>query len=89
VTHLLLKDDLLDAQLLRAVGAASYGGADIGECLATAARVDEGDLASWYEQWSATAAMVTVLAESESQAGHRESARLAYLRACTYHAPRA
>lgn len=71
--------------MLRAVGAAGYGGADIAECLATAARVDEGHLPSWYEQWSATAAMVTDLAESERQAGHRESARLAYLRARTYH----
>ena len=41
MTHLALKDDLLDGQLLRAVGAAPYGGADVGECLATARRVIE------------------------------------------------
>jgi hypothetical protein len=51
----------------------------------SSALVDEEDLASWYGQWSATAETVTDLADSESQAGHRESARLAYLRACTYH----
>ncbi len=39
--RLLLKDELLDAQLVRAVGAAGYGGADLGECLATARRIDE------------------------------------------------
>jgi HD-like signal output (HDOD) protein len=48
VTHLLLKDELLDAQLLRTVGSAPYGGADVGECLATAARVTGVDLTSWY-----------------------------------------
>jgi len=39
MTRLLLKDALLDAQLLRVAGSAPYGGADLGECLATAARV--------------------------------------------------
>jgi pimeloyl-ACP methyl ester carboxylesterase len=85
VTRLLLKDDLLDAQLVRAVGAAGYGGADLGECLAVARRVDERDLGSWYEEWSATATAVARLAEREVAAGNRESARLAFLRACTYH----
>jgi pimeloyl-ACP methyl ester carboxylesterase len=85
MSHLLLKDELLDAQLLRAVGTAGYGGADLGECLATARRIDEQDLDSWYSEWSATAAVVARQAESEAVAGNRESARLAYLRASTYH----
>jgi alpha-beta hydrolase superfamily lysophospholipase len=85
VTRLLLKDELLDAQLVRAVGAAGYGGADLGECLATARRIDERDLDSWFEQWTATAAAAALLAEREAAAGNRTSARLAYLRACTYH----
>jgi alpha-beta hydrolase superfamily lysophospholipase len=85
LTRLLFKDELLDAQLLRAVGAAPYGGADVGECLTTAARIDERDLGSWHAQWSAAAASVAELAERERAAGRVESARLAYLRACTYH----
>jgi hypothetical protein len=85
LTRVLLRDELLDAQLLRAVGFALYGGADFGECLATERRIDEGDLDSWYGQWSATAAAVAELADSERAAGRRESARLAYLRVCTYH----
>jgi alpha-beta hydrolase superfamily lysophospholipase len=80
-----LKDDLLDAQLVRAVGAAGYGGADLGECLATARRIDERDLDSWFEQWTGTATTVGRLAEREAAAGNRTSARLAYLRASTYH----
>ena len=39
MTHVALKDELLDAQLLRAIGAAAYGGSDVGECLATARRI--------------------------------------------------
>jgi hypothetical protein len=41
--------DLLDAQLLRTVGTAPYGGADVGECLATAARIDGTNLTSWHD----------------------------------------
>jgi alpha-beta hydrolase superfamily lysophospholipase len=85
MTRVLFKDELLDAQLLRAVGAGLYGGADVGECLATAHRIDESDLGSWYDQWTGTGTAVAELAASEAAAGRRESARLAYLRACTYH----
>ena len=69
VTRLLLNDELLDAQLVRAVGAAAYGGADLGECLAAAGRVDERDLGSWYEEWTETATAVARLAEREVAAG--------------------
>jgi alpha-beta hydrolase superfamily lysophospholipase len=81
----LLKDDLLDAQLLRVVGTALYGGADLGECLGTARRIREGDLDSWFAEWSATAHAVAGLARREESAGRRETARLAYLRASSYH----
>jgi len=84
VTHLALADDLLDLQLLRAVGSAPYGGADIGECLAVARRVRGTNLDSWYEAWSAAATAALGTAEQEIAAGHRESARLAYWRASTY-----
>ncbi len=79
-----LKDDLLDAQALRALGAAPYGGADIGECLKAAREVEGTDLDSWYESWAALAARTLALAESELSAGRTESARLAYLRSSTY-----
>ena len=76
-----MKDELLDAQLLRTVGSAPYGGADAGECLATAARVTGVDLTSWYEAWISTAETVAELAESELAAGRIETARLAFFRA--------
>ncbi len=82
---LAFKDDLLDAQLVRAVGTALYGGADLGECLAAAREVKESDLESWYNAWHRLATRVHELARSEERAGRRVSARAAYLRACTYH----
>ena len=84
MTHLVLKDELLDAQTLRAIGVAPYGGADVGECLVTAARIKGTDLTSWHDAWTATAAAVLALAESETAAGRTESARLAFWRSSSY-----
>lgn len=47
MTRVLFRDELLDAQLLRVLGSAACGGADIGECLGTARHVREGDLGGW------------------------------------------
>jgi len=85
MTRVLLDDELLDAHLLRVLGSSPYGGADVGECLATAARIDEAHARSWYEAWTATGQAVAELAEREAQAGRRESARAAFLRASNYH----
>jgi len=85
MTRLLLKDELLDMQLLRAVCSASFGGADLGECLVTSGRIDESNLDSWFVEWTHIADEVTRLAEREEAAGNLESARLAYFRASTYH----
>lgn len=84
MTHLVLKDELLDAQTVRAVGTAPYGGADVGECLVTALAVDGTDLTSWHSAWTSTARTVLALAESEHSEGRMESARLAYFRASSY-----
>ncbi|MEI6621272.1 MAG: alpha/beta fold hydrolase [Actinomycetes bacterium] len=84
MTHFALKDELLDAQTLRAAGAAAYGGADIGEVLATARLVNGANLDSWYEQWTTTGQRVLALAREQESDGNRESARLAYWRASTY-----
>src|ERR1700722_9789723 len=85
VTRLALKDELLDAQLLRTVGSAPYGGADVGECLATAARLDGTDQTSWYDAWASRAEELVVLAESELTAGRTETARGAFFRASSYY----
>jgi dienelactone hydrolase len=84
VTRVVLQDELLDAQLLRAIGAAPYGGSDVGECLSAARGVRGTELDSWYREWSLLAERVAGLAERASDDGHTETARLAYLRASTY-----
>jgi pimeloyl-ACP methyl ester carboxylesterase len=84
MTRLILKDELLDAQLLRTIGTAPYGGADVGECLATAARVDGTSLTSWHDAWVSTGERVYRLAEAELAAGRLETAREAFFRSSNY-----
>jgi alpha-beta hydrolase superfamily lysophospholipase len=65
VTRIGIRDELLSAQTLRAMGSAPYGGADIGECLAAARRVTGTDLSSWHDAWTAAAMAAQDLAEQE------------------------
>lgn len=85
MTRLILKDELLDAQLLRVAGSSIYGGADIGECVEAARRIKGTSLDSWYACWRELALRVAELARGEQEAGRTENARLAWLRACNYH----
>lgn len=83
---LVFSDPELVFQLTRALGDTAYGGADIGECLSTAARITEGDTDSWYAEWYATAERIRGIAEESMAGGHTVSAGEAYLRAATYYA---
>ena len=85
MTRLVLEDDLLDAQTLRTAGAALYGGADLGECVATAVRVRGVELDSWHDEWRATGDAVAALADEAEARGALETARLAHLRASAYY----
>lgn len=78
-------DPQFDYQLLRLLGEAPDGGADIGECLTTAQRITEGDFESWYAAWLATAQRLQTQADAALKAGHTVSAREAYLRAANYY----
>ncbi len=82
---LLFHDEAFSFELLRAIGYSVYDGADIGECLSTAARIHEGDFESWYREWTATAERVRRIADTSLARGHRVSARKAYLRASNYY----
>src|SRR4051812_29427455 len=79
-----VKDELFDGQTLRAASAAIFGGADVFECVAIARRVRHDDLASWHDEWNLAGAAAYSLGEVARTAGQKESARLAFLRACTY-----
>ncbi|SFL16563.1 Alpha/beta hydrolase family protein [Paenibacillus sp. 1_12] len=83
--RLVFNDQTFSFELLRTLSYAPYGGADIGECLLTANRIEEGNFESWYKEWHATAERVHSLAESALAAGQRVSAREAYLRASNYY----
>lgn len=83
--RLVFQDPSFDFELLRAIGYSVSGGADIGECLSTASRIQEGDGASWYEQWMQTAERVHAQADASLAHGLRISAREAYQRASNYY----
>jgi alpha-beta hydrolase superfamily lysophospholipase len=79
------RNSLFDGQLCRTIGHGTYGGAELGECLATASQVKDGDRDSWYRAWMALADRTFAAGESSAAEGHRESARGAFLRASNYY----
>jgi len=81
----LFDDPLLQMFVDRALFAMTRGGAEYGECAATAARIDPGDTDSWFRQWASTAERVETLGDASARLGHAVSAREAYLRASTYY----
>ena len=81
----LFEDDTFSFETLRTTGFANYFGADLGEVLATAAQITDGDQASWHRAWKATAARVAELGERSLAAGHRVTARENLLRASNYY----
>jgi pimeloyl-ACP methyl ester carboxylesterase len=82
---LLLTDELFDAQAVRALAHAAYGGADLGECVATTTRITRTDAGMWFDEWFATAERVRAIAETSKTAGDEVSAREAFLRASNYY----
>src|SRR5690242_4664392 len=81
---IIFNDQQFDAELVRTLSHASYGGADINECINTADRIKEEDVESWHREWSQTAERALAMAESSALADHPVSAREAYLRASNY-----
>jgi alpha-beta hydrolase superfamily lysophospholipase len=81
----LFDDDTFSFEALRTTGFANYGGADLGEVLATADRITDGDQASWHRAWKDTADRVAELGERSLAAGHRVTARENLLRASNYY----
>lgn len=69
-----------------ALGNTYRGGADVGEVLATAARIPNGDADAWLREWTATADTLSAAAAEAEQGGHRVSALAHYRRAATYYA---
>jgi pimeloyl-ACP methyl ester carboxylesterase len=68
-----------------ALGQISHGGGEPGEIIATCALIADGDDASWYENWSDTAAAIVASAEKSAAARCDISAREAFWRAAVYY----
>ena len=77
-------DPEYDGQFLRSVDYAPVG-AQIGEAWAIAAQITAGDTTSWYNAWSSYAGRLYDLAVKSRDAGHRVSARNAFLRGSNYY----
>jgi len=68
------------------LGKSTRGGTDIGEVLATIAKVKPKDDEGWFAAWVALGERIAGIAESSAARGHRVSAARAYLRAANYYA---
>jgi pimeloyl-ACP methyl ester carboxylesterase len=79
------RDPEFDYQLMRAMGVADYGGSTVGECLAAAGMITDGDTGSWVSAFCDLAARVEVRAQICLDGGHLVSARDHFMRASTYH----
>ncbi len=79
------KDPLFRGQWLRAAGHAAAGGADLGECIAIADSIREGDGESWRSAWTAFADRLANAADKSFDRGLRQSAHEASLRAANYY----
>jgi pimeloyl-ACP methyl ester carboxylesterase len=78
------QDDSFAFEFVRNLGFTYYGGADIGEMMATSERITEGDLESWFTEWDKLARRTLSRADASKADGHLVSAREGYLRASTY-----
>lgn len=83
--NLAFDDPSFEFALHRVLGYAPFGAAAVGECLQAAAAIEDGNLASWSAAWDGAADAVRARADAALAAGHRATARHAYLRAHNYH----
>ncbi len=83
--ELVFSDPEFAFELKRTLSAVYSGEADVGECLATASRIREGDFESWYTEWKKTADHLRTAGDASRAAGHAVTAREAYYRAATYY----
>jgi hypothetical protein len=69
-----------------ALGATYRQAADVGEVLATGARIEDGNADSWLQEWTSTAGAVWAAACHADSRDLRASALAGYRRAATYYA---
>lgn len=67
------------------LGSTANGGCEIGEAFYVAGNIKDGNPKSWQEEWEKMAQKVEARAEKSLAAGHRVSAREAFLKASNYY----
>ncbi|MDQ7836440.1 MAG: alpha/beta hydrolase [Humidesulfovibrio sp.] len=67
------------------LGSATNGGVEIGEAFAVAARIKDGDAASWQQEWLKMAGLVEERGEKSLSGGHKVSAMRQFMRASNYY----
>jgi alpha-beta hydrolase superfamily lysophospholipase len=78
------EDPFWSSLLLRRIGYAPSGGADIGECLYIAEQIKEGDFQSWYDEWTKAAHRLLSFSNEALSHNHTETAREGLFRCCNY-----
>jgi Prolyl oligopeptidase family len=79
-------DPSFDFETRSLFGDIHYGAGDVGEMLTAVANITDGDATSWVSEWRSLAERIQGIADASLNAGHRVSARNAYLRAAVYYA---
>ncbi|MCS0605406.1 dipeptidyl aminopeptidase [Streptomyces sp. LP11] len=85
MTHRFHANPQFDYEIRTALGSAWRHGADVGEVLAAATAIADGDGERWFTVWTDLGARVRAQAGRSAAAGHAASARDAYLRAAGYY----
>jgi dienelactone hydrolase len=74
-----------DGEIKRSLGKVWCQMASVGEVLACAHRITDGDMRSWRDEFADLAARTAAGAAAAESHGHTRSAHMAWLRACEYH----
>lgn len=85
-TGRLFSDDDFQYGLELALGASYRQAADVGEVLAAAGRIVDGDADSWMREWTQLAGSMQDCAMVAERGGHRVTTLACYRRAATYYA---
>ncbi len=83
--EVIFKDTQYSFQLVRAMSYAASGGSDVGECLATAYKITEGDDEGWYREWLALAQRREKSGDEFLAKGQKLSAKYEYFRSSNYY----
>lgn len=81
----IFKEDEADWVFNRTLEFMMEKGAEIGECVYVARRIDQKNLDSWINEWAELAARVEALAQASLAERHKVSARESFLRASNYY----